>query len=213
MHKETSHTQLQEFYLELNQHLLNDSTPSAYLSKASAQPEFQIHPFDMLYRLKSTKQSPVYHPEGNVWNHTMLVIDEAAKRKTSSKNAPVFLWAALLHDIGKPTVTKVRKGKITSYEHEKIGAVMAGEFLSKFSEDLEFIEQVTALVKYHMQMLFVINELTFARIPEMIKSSDIEEIALLGLCDRLGRKGSSQDAELKNMELFLQKCNAQGIHE
>ena len=116
------------------------------------------------------------------------------------------MWAALLHDIGKPTSTKLRKGKITSYEHEKVGAGMAREFLSVFTSDTAFIDHVCALVLYHMQMLFVINNLPFANIPEMRQNSDVIEIALLGLCDRIGRKGSVQSDEIKNMELFLHKC-------
>ena len=206
MRKKTSYEQLQNLYQELNHHLLNDSSPSKYLTTISTQPEFAEYPFKMLDTLRSTKQSPIYHPEGSVWNHTLLVIDEAARRKTHSKDAAVFMWAALLHDIGKPTSTKMRKGKITSYEHEKIGAAMARDFLSVFTDDTSFIEHVSTLVLYHMQMLFVINELPFANIPEMKQNSDIVEIALLGLCDRIGRKGSIPSTELKNMGLFLHKC-------
>ena len=116
--------------------------------------------------------------------------------------------AAFFHDIGKPSSTKVRKGKITSYEHEKIGAIMVRDFLSVFTNDKDFIDDVSALVLYHMQMLFVINDLPFANVAEMKQNSDVVEIALLGLCDRIGRKGSVSSEEIKNMELFLQKCTA-----
>jgi putative nucleotidyltransferase with HDIG domain len=211
MQKKISYEQLQNMYDELNNHLLHDSTPSKFLNSISMRPEFLEFPFDMLLQLKSTKQSPIYHPEGSVWNHTLLVIDEAAKRKAHSKNATVFMWAAMLHDIGKPASTKVRKGKITSYEHEKIGAIMARDFLSVFTDDTAFINDVSALVLYHMQMLFVINDLPFANIAEMQQNSDVVEIALLGLCDRVGRKGSVSSEEIKNMELFLKKCSAKKV--
>ncbi len=69
-----------------------------------------------------TGQSPQHHPEGSVWNHTLLVVDEAAKIKEQSADPRTFMWAALLHDLGKPSTTMRRKSKITSYDHDKVGA-------------------------------------------------------------------------------------------
>lgn len=65
----------------------------------------------MLHRLKGTEQSLLHHPEGDVWNHTLLVVDEAANVKNKSTDAAVFMWAALLHDIGKPDTT-TKPGKV-----------------------------------------------------------------------------------------------------
>ena len=64
----------------------------------------------MLSSLVKIQQSPSHHPEGNVWNHTMLVIDKAAERKYKSKD-PRIHWAALFHDIGKTPATKIRREK------------------------------------------------------------------------------------------------------
>jgi putative nucleotidyltransferase with HDIG domain len=161
----------------------------------------------MLLKLRQTKQSPKYHPEGSAWNHTMLVIDEAAKLKVRSKNPNAFMWAALLHDIGKPVTTRIRKGKITSYDHEKIGEKLAGEFLRTFTDDDRFIKEVNSLVRWHMQMLFVVKNLPFADIEEMKHEVDIQEIGLLGLCDRLGRLRADKEKEEQDMRLFLKKCN------
>ena len=58
-----------------------------------------------------------------------------------------------------------------------------------------------------MQILFVINDLPFAAIKELKQNSDIKEIALLGLCDRLGRTGANQLTEKDNVQLFIKKCN------
>ena len=95
----------------------------------------------MLYQLKRTDQSPLHHPEGNVWNHTLLVLDEAAKVRRISRDPKVFMWAALLHDIGKPETTRIRKGKITAYDHDKAGAELSKEFLRQFSDDAEFYQR------------------------------------------------------------------------
>ncbi|RBP68259.1 putative nucleotidyltransferase with HDIG domain [Alkalibaculum bacchi] len=198
-------TDSMNFFEEIEEHLLNDSKPSEYLNSIKDNPEFKKHPFDYLNKLIQTEQSPKYHPEGSVWNHTMLVIDGAAKVKNKSKNKRAFMWAALLHDIGKPSTTRKRKGKITSYDHDKVGSELAEEFLLEVGQDEEFIKEVTALVRYHMQILFVLNNLPFADISSMKDHVDINEIALLGYCDRMGRLNADSSKEQKNIEEFIRK--------
>lgn len=191
---------------EINNHLLMDEKPSEYFNSILDVPIFKEHPFCMLYNLKKAEQSPVHHPEGNAWNHTMLVVDYASKQKNKSKNEKVFMWAALLHDIGKPPTTKVRKGKITSYDHEKVGAVMAREFLEEFTTDESFINDVCSLIRWHMQILHVVKNMPFGNIKDMKEETDINEVALLGYCDRLGRKNPDVEKEQNNIEVFLKKC-------
>ena len=99
-----------------------------------------------------------------------------------------------------------RNGKITSYDHDKSGALMAQEFLRVFTSDGEFIRQVARLVRYHMQILFVVKDLPFADVEGMLRQSDVREVALLGLCDRLGRAGSNRQIESENIRVFLKKC-------
>lgn len=106
-----------EIFNLITQHLLNDASPSEFLIDLSRTPLLDIKPFDVLLKLQSTPQSPIHHPEGNAWNHTLLVVDEAAKIRDKSRNKEVFMWASLLHDIGKPETTATRKGRITSYNH------------------------------------------------------------------------------------------------
>ncbi len=195
-----------ELYSEINRHLLEDEKPSEYLNEAYNSPLFQERPFNMLYELRKTGQSPQHHPEGNVWNHTILVTDEAARLKFKSKNQAVLMWAALLHDIGKPAATKVRKGRITAYDHDKVGAELAKVFLRTFSEDGKFTEAVSMLIRYHMQILFVVKDLPFADIEGLTLNTDIKELALLGLCNRIGRQGADRAREEKNVDLFLRKC-------
>ncbi len=191
---------------EINHHLLEDECPSNYLNDISRRNIFHQAPFTMLSKLKETMQSPVHHPEGNAWNHTMLVVDEAAKVKEKSKNQEVFMWAALLHDIGKPDTTRYRKGRITAYDHDSVGAVLAKEFLNFFPFKEEFIEDVVKLVRWHMHILYVTKDLPFSRIEEMKNEVDIHELALLGCCDRLGRLNVDKKKEEENINLFLEKC-------
>ena len=196
---------MEELFRQIDNHLLHDERPSEYLEEISREPWFLDYPFSMLLKMKETPQSKRYHPEGSVWNHTMMVVDEAAKRKMESKDAKTLMWAALLHDIGKPGVTKNRKGKITSYDHDSEGEQLAVDFLSCFSGDESWIREVAKLVRYHMHILYVTGGLPFGDIAGMKRETDISEVALLGLCDRIGRGGSILEDETKAVREFQKK--------
>jgi putative nucleotidyltransferase with HDIG domain len=184
----------QDFFDNLNEHLLQDAKPSDYINRLSKEPDFKEYPLSMLLLLQKTEQSIKYHPEGSVWNHTMLVVDEAAKVRDQSKQLRSFMWAALLHDIGKPDTTVNRKGKITSYDHDTVGARLTKDFLQCYTEDDNFIQEVSALVRYHMHMLYILKGLPFGNTKKMLQEVDAEEIALLCRCDRLGRSGVDADS-------------------
>lgn len=198
-----------KLFSEIENHLLNNLNPSEYFTKLlDNKIFFSEFPFTFLSDLLSVEQSPIHHAEGNVWNHTLMVVDEAAKRKEQSENKRVFMWAALLHDIGKTETTKVKKGKITSYDHDIVGAKQVPDFFNCFINDEDFIKRVTYLVRWHMQLLFVVNNMAFANIKEMKSQTSINEVALLGLCDRLGRGNVDVKKEAENVRIFLEKCKS-----
>jgi putative nucleotidyltransferase with HDIG domain len=199
----------QGLFHKMEEHLLKDDKPSEYFNSLVGTALFQKeYPFNLLSRLCEIEQSPKHHPEGNVWNHTMLVLDNAAQVKSQSSDTRVFMWSALLHDIGKATTTKLRKGRITSYDHDKEGEKLARSFLECFTQDEEFISKVTRMVRWHMQILFITNKLPFSDIRTMKSQVEVKEIGLLGFCDRLGRK-MEQDVnkEIETMENFIRICN------
>ncbi|MBR3772334.1 MAG: HDIG domain-containing protein [Clostridium sp.] len=174
-------------FLEIQQHLLNDAKPSLFIEEFYRSEAALEMPYPMLGKLKKTKQSPTHHPEGSAWNHTMLVLDYAAHLREQSKSPRVYMWAALLHDIGKAETTRIRKGKITSYDHDKVGARLAQEFLGYFELEEEFVTDVCNLVRYHMNILFVVNNLPYQDVEGLKKHTDVDELALLGFADRMGR--------------------------
>lgn len=186
-----------EIFLKIEEHLLNDDKPSLYLKEAVNEGLLDNYPLSMILELKDVPQNPKFHPEGNVFIHTMMVIDEGAKNRERSKNKRAFMWALLLHDIGKKPTTKVRKGRLTSYDHDTVGADMARQFLTYFNEEESFIVEVIALVRWHMQSLFVIKNLKFQNIGDMLEDVSINEIVLVSLSDRLGR-GNLTNNEIKN---------------
>lgn len=199
-----------KIFKEFEYHLLNDNKPSEYFNKILRDTDiFTIYPFDMIGKLVEIEQNPMHHPEGNVWNHTMLVIDNAADRKYKTDNKREFMWAALLHDIGKGPTTKLKNGRLVSYDHDIVGSEMAVDFLNQFTNDKEFIKNVSILVRWHMQILFVVKKLPFARLKEMTDEISPDEIALLGICDRLGRGNMSEEKEREeenNIKLFLEEA-------
>ena len=201
---------MKKMFDEFEKHLMEDEKPSIYFKEIINDENITSeYPYTLLSALVDTKQSPEHHPEGNVWIHTMLVVDNAAKVKGLSENPRAFMWGALLHDLGKAPTTKIRKGKITSYDHDTVGAELCRKFLETFTEDEAFIKQVTALVRWHMQTLFVMKDLPFGDVKSMSSEISIKEIALLSQCDRLGRGKISQGKikeEKENIKSFIRKC-------
>ena len=201
---------MDKYFEEIQKHLIEDEKPSVYFNEIINKHDiFMKYPYMLLSDLIDTPQSPEHHPEGNVWKHTMLVIDNAAKVKKLSQNPRAFMWGALLHDLGKKPTTKIRKGKITSYGHDTVGEELSAKFLGALTDDNDLINQVKALVRWHMQTLFVTKKSSYADIGKMTSEIPFKEIALLSQCDRLGR-GSLNEAKIKkekeNINSFVHMC-------
>lgn len=197
-------------FKDMEKHLLEDESPSEHLNKLAENNDLiNSYPFSMFTELKKTDQSPKHHPEGSVWNHTMMVIDNAAQVKNQSSDPRVFMWAALLHDLGKIPTTRLLKGRIISYNHDREGEALAVNFLKEFSNDSSFISKVAKMVRWHMQPLFISKKLPFANIKKMAEEVPVHEIALLSLCDRLGRGGMDKEKteeEKKDIDTFVAQC-------
>lgn len=193
-----------EIFLDIEQHLLNDDKPSIYLEKQLKNGIFDKYPFSMIKDLEDVEQNSKFHPEGSVFIHTMMVVDEGAKNREKSNNKRAFMWTLLLHDIGKKPTTKMRKGRLTSYNHDTVGKEMAIEFLNYFHEDAEFIKQVSSLVRWHMQSLFVTKSMKYQDIEGMLKDVDKNEIVLVALSDRLGR-GKLREDDIDNTNNDIKK--------
>ena len=196
-------------YYKINEILLEIKIPSKEIIRLIKEGKLDEQPFDLIKKLSEIDQNRKYHPEGNVLNHVLLVVDEAAKNKNHSKNKEVFMWAALLHDMGKLTTTKLRKGRLTSYNHDVEGEKIAYDILDELGKDEDFKVKVSKLVRYHMQPLFFDKNLPFFDPSNMLKECDYEEVALLSKCDRLGR-GELNESKIKEecdrIENFKNYC-------
>jgi len=193
-------------FSDIDYHITQDEAPSQYLRQKMREGAFREKPWSIFVRMEKTDQDPDYHPEGNVFEHTMMVVDQAALRRHESINPRAFMWGALLHDIGKPDTTMPRKGRLTAYNHDIRGGEMVKDFFAELTEDKELVKQVTALVRWHMQALFVKKH---AKLEEMRKDIDYREIALLTYCDRMGRTGVDIEREKANIDEFVKRVTIQ----
>jgi poly(A) polymerase len=103
------------------------------------------------------EQPPQYHPEGDVWTHTLMLLEGLA-----SGASPTLAWAALLHDVGKPPTFRRAPDRIRFDNHADVGATMARAIGNRFRMSNEEIDQITAIVAQHMK---------FPEIPKMREST------------------------------------------
>ena len=194
-----------DLFSKIDKILLQSSKPSQEIKKLIKDGYFDTEPFNLIKNLVKIEQNPKYHPEGNVLNHILLVTDNASNLKEKSRDKRAFMWGAFLHDIGKLTTTKIRKNRITSYNHDTEGEKIALDFLDKLTDDEDFKKRVSKLVRWHMQPLFFDKNLPFFKPKDMLNDVEYKEIALLSLCDRLGRGEMDEqtiEAEKNRIENF-----------
>lgn len=114
-----------------------------------------ISAFPELAALVNVPQNPKWHPEGDVWTHTKLTCNAAAKiaheMELSNDEKVVLMFAALCHDFGKPATTILNdKNNWSSPQHAEHGAALTCDFLNRMRAPHNIIEQVTTLVREHM---------------------------------------------------------------
>ncbi len=109
-----------------------------------------------LHVLKATRQDPEWHPEGDVWTHTLMVVDQAAKiirdskRSFSEREKRQVMYGALCHDLGKPETTEKIDGRIRSRGHSEAGVPLTEALLSRHAVAYRDREAVMKLVKAHL---------------------------------------------------------------
>ncbi|HEY2040312.1 MAG TPA: CCA tRNA nucleotidyltransferase [Edaphobacter sp.] len=109
------------------------------------------HILPEITRLRGVQQPPEYHPEGDVWIHTLLLLE-----KLSAGASPTLAWGALLHDIGKPATFQppdpaVPNDRIRFNGHVEVGVRISEDLLARLRFSNEEIDQIAALVKNHMR--------------------------------------------------------------
>ena len=108
--------------------------------------------FPELAALIGCPQDPKWHPEGDVWNHTLLCLDAFARRRTGDAHEDLVVGLAVLcHDFGKPATTRPQNGHIRSLGHDEAGVASTLSFLRRLTREERLLREVPPLVKCHMQ--------------------------------------------------------------
>lgn len=173
--------------LELKKALIQSNKPSMFFDNLIDMDAVDIW-FPEIKRLKEIPQNPIYHPEGNVYNHTMMVLDEAAKRKNESSNEYFFMLSALCHDFGKILTTKTNEdGVIHAYNHESEGLSLCKHFILRFSNDKKRMAYVLNMVLHHMEPnKCAAAHSTVKKTNHMFDNSiNAKDLLLLAECDAL----------------------------
>lgn len=107
-----------------------------------------------LAALPGVPQDPVFHPEGDVWTHTLLALDAAAaiRGDRPREDALALAVSALCHDLGKPAATaRGEDGRLHAYDHENLGVEPARAFVRRLWNQSGFEDLVARLVAQHMR--------------------------------------------------------------
>ena len=99
---------------------------------------------------KGVQQPPQYHPEGDVFVHTMLLL-EKLQPDSSGSISKTLAWGALLHDVGKPPTFRIAPDRIRFDGHVDVGVKMAAEICRRLRFSNHETDQILALVDNHMR--------------------------------------------------------------
>lgn len=136
---------------QVREALLNSDKPSRLFTDIFDR-ELLDRYFPEIVGMIGLAQNPVYHPEGDVFTHTMLVLDCAAMLRSRAEEPLSFMFAALLHDMGKCAATCVQEdGRITAYGHEVLGDELILSQMRRIGCDDDLKERVLNHVRLHMR--------------------------------------------------------------
>lgn len=127
------------------------------LAEGAARQAFELlddtglltHVLPEISRMKGVEQPPQFHPEGDVWTHTLLMLEQLKPGCSAT-----LAWGVLLHDVGKPPTFKPPSGpdgRIRFDEHVEVGKQMAIEICRRLRFSNEDIDQIAALVANHLR--------------------------------------------------------------
>ena len=202
---------------ELEKLLLRASRPSLGFALA-----LEIGVIDQLFpelkALVGCVQEPEWHPEGDVWVHTLQVIDQARQRIDDLDRADQLsvMLGAVTHDFGKPATTAFLDGRIRSMNHEEEGVAPAAAFLERLNihsiDGKDVRAQVLGLVAHHLKpgMLYKVREeLTDGAFRRLSQKANLELLARLAKSDCLGRLPGHFDCTA--MDWFLERARELGV--
>jgi tRNA nucleotidyltransferase (CCA-adding enzyme) len=174
--------------------------------------------FPELHALVGCPQEPEWHPEGDVWVHTLQVVDQARTRVDDLPRPQrlAIMLGAVCHDFGKPVTTAFSDGRIRSIDHEEQGVAPATAFLDRLNvhslDGYDVRHQVLGMVAQHLKpgMWFKakegVGDGAFRRLAQRV---DLELLARLAKSDCLGREPGVFNCDA--MDWFLARARTLGV--
>lgn len=193
-------------FAELKKALLGSSKPSVFFETLRKTDQLSVW-FPELAALIGVPQNPVFHAEGDGWNHTMLVLNAAVSYKSTVLDPLGFLLSALTHDFGKAIATEEIGGVLHAYEHETKGLPLVRSFLSRLTDEKALFRYVLPLVEHHMKpnILAAANASVKATNHLFDAVPDPAALAALALSDGLGKIPADEN---RNEVFFSERIDA-----
>jgi len=172
--------------------------------------------FPELKALVGCKQEPEWHPEGDVWTHTLMVVDQARQRNTDLPRPQqvAVMLGAVCHDFGKPATTAFVDGRIRSLDHEEAGIAPATAFLDRLNvhsmDGFDVRRQVLGLVAQHLKpgAFYKAGNVSDGAFRRLAQKVDLELLARLARADCHGRTGVF---DCSAMDWFVDRARALGV--
>ena len=163
---------------------------------------------EWLQQLDGCPQDPIYHAEGDVALHTRAVVaalcsDPAWQALPEAERLELYA-AALVHDLGKPRVTRpLEGGRYSSRGHPRVGARVVRQLMWRAGVEFKLRERICALVEHHL-VPFQAHDLEHPQrsLRRIGLSVELSKLAILARADALGRTSSLQGELLASLELF-----------
>lgn len=193
-------------YREISGNLFRQKQPSSFFNKRKMSGLISQCP--EICGLIGIVQPISSHPEGDVFRHTMMTIDIAARLKHNLKTEPeaeILMLSALLHDVGKPYSTRysTEKKRISGNLHNKTGLRAATAFMKKAGLD-RYIEPVVFLIDAHSyKQDKEIEKYLDYPMPTENSESLFTILALLKIADASGRRYPEYRSIPKDAEEYL----------
>src|SRR5688500_12537503 len=161
-------------------------------------------------------QEPEWHPEGDVWIHTLMVIDKARELNVDLDRPRLMtvMLGAVCHDLGKPATTAFLDGRIRSIDHEQAGVAPTLALLDRVNvhsvDGFDVRAQVVGLVANHLKpgMFHKAPNVGAGAFRRLAQKVDLELLARLARADCLGRTGNF---DCSAMDWFLERARALGV--
>lgn len=145
--------------------------------------------------MKGVQQPPEFHPEGDVFAHTLLLLDHLP-----TPCSPTLAWGALLHDVGKPATFRVAPDRIRFDGHVDVGVKIAEDVCRRLNFSSHDTAQILALVDNHMRFGHV-TRMKESTLKKFIRIPDFEEHMALHRADSLASHGNLSTYEFIRKKL------------